>query len=124
MSWLPEGESSVDGGMRLASLMAKSNEFIRLDLFVLAALWKLLKGNEEQKEDFENKMSILAKVNGLKIEELYKCFISFDGTIVRNSGGTRYLIYLHCEGGWGWGAGRESLQTGIDKSHPSLVLPI
>jgi hypothetical protein len=122
MSWLPEGKSSVLGVERLEALKAKSNEFIRLDLFVIASLWKLLKGSEEQKKEFENKLNIIAEVNGLKPDDLKEKYIFFDGTIIRSSQGFRGALFL-LWGETGWRFTRNDLDNGwLGDLNPSLVL--
>jgi hypothetical protein len=123
VSWLPKGKTSVHGERRLDTLKANSSEFIRLDLFVFASLWKLLKGNEEQKKEFENKLTIIAEANGMKFEDLREKVIFFDGTIIRDSDGGRYALYLRwISSKWDWNS--SNLGPGWNDGSTSLVLAI
>ena len=83
---LEEGENVVKGEVKLTRLKAKP--VIRLDAAVFQTLW-------------ENKVLIpeswKEKVNG------NTRFIYFDGTILRNPNGDRFVLYLYFEDGeWDW----------------------
>ena len=99
----------------------KKRDVIRLDLFVFASLWKLLKGNEEQKKEFENKLTIIAEANGMKLDDLKMEFLFFDGMIIRGLYGECGPMYLHWFNlEWGWKSPSNSLDRSDDS--PSLVL--
>jgi hypothetical protein len=99
----------------------KKRDIICLDLFVFASLWKLLKGTEEQKKEFENKLTIIAEANGTKLDDLKKKCLSFDGTIIRDMDGDRHMLSLYWKGsGWGWDI--DSRRGSLGDRRPSLVL--
>ena len=117
INWLPEGKSSLGGEKRLEALKGEK-DVIRLDLFTLASLWKLFKSDPKE---FEQKLTIIAEANSLKLEDLKKKAIFFDGTILKSSDGSRRALYLYWDGSeWDWDDGRLDLGWG-DRS-PSLVL--
>jgi hypothetical protein len=125
---LKNEDGYVLGEKRLEDL--KKRDTIRLDLFVFASLWKLLQGNEEQKKEFENKLTIIAKANGVKFDDLKKMYyIVFDDTIISRISpfiprepGSRNTLYLRWrrESGWRWGI--YTVDVDWDGNMSSLVL--
>lgn len=111
-SWLL-GKSSQGGEKRLESLKASGD--IRLDVQILIALKKL------PPEELNKKMEILATTNKISIDDMKKKAIFFDGTIIKQSDGDRYALYLGWDGeSWGWRS--DYLGFGWYGSSPSLVL--
>ena len=101
---LQKGEKSVKGEEKLKRL--KEDGRIRLDAGIFKTLW-------------ENQHLIPEKwkeqTNG------NTTFIYFDGTVLRDSGGDRYVLYLYWDGGeWSW----DCHWLGIDwgANHPSALL--
>ena len=117
-SWLPEGESSINGEKRLEALKSKDSEQIRLDLYVFASLWKLFK---TEIKEFEQKLNIIAEANSLTLDDLKKKAIFFDGTIIMDSGGHRRALYLKWDGSE-WYCNRNFLGDDWNGNRPSLVL--
>ena len=86
VSMLKKGENHIDGEQRLGRL--KVGKYVRLDAAVFLTLWRNLHLIPEQWKE---------KVNG------NTRFISFDGTVLRNPDGDRYVLYLYwSDGKWRW----------------------
>jgi len=120
-SWLPEGQPLLGGEERLEALKSKSTEIIRLDLCVLASMWKLFHGTDDQYQQFEKKLTVIAEANNLELSNLKQNVMFFDGTILKVLGGGRRALYLYWDGsGWDWGNGNLAHDWG--KVSPSLVL--
>ena len=101
---LEKNEKSIKGENKLKRLKEKS--CIRLDAKIFQMLW------ENQHLIPENWKE---KTNG------NTTYIFFDGTVLRNSVGIRYVLYLYGDGGeWGWFYGW--LGGGFGASDPSVVL--
>ncbi len=104
-STLEKGEKIIKGEDKLKRLKEKTNR-IRLDAGIFKTLWEnQILIPEKWKE----------KTNG------NTTFIFFDGTVLRDSGGRRYVLYLCWDGGeWDWNyywLGRDWFADG-----PSAVL--
>ncbi|NTW75912.1 MAG: hypothetical protein HGB34_03350 [Candidatus Moranbacteria bacterium] len=85
-SMLEKGENRIDGEQRLGRL--KVGKYVRLDAAVFLTLWKNQHLIPEQWKE---------KVNG------NTRFIFFDGTVLRNPNGFRYVLYLYWDDGkWRW----------------------
>jgi hypothetical protein len=86
-STLEKGEKSIKGEDKLNRLKEKTNR-IRLDAGIFKTLWEnQILIPEKWKE----------KTNG------NTTYIFFDGTVLRNSDGNRYVLYLFwLDGGWHW----------------------
>jgi hypothetical protein len=104
-STLEKGEKSIKGEDKLKRLKEKTNR-IRLDAGIFKTLW-------------ENQILIPEKwkeqTNG------NTTFIFFDGTVLRNSNGDRYVLYLYwSDGEWDWDD--DWLEDGWRAHDPSAVL--
>ena len=104
VTMLKGDEVSITGEERLTRL--KSAGYIRLDADIFLTLWK----NQHLIPE-----SWKEKING------NTCYIFFDGTILRDSGGRRCVLYLFWDGGaWGWSV--SWLGSGRRANYPSAVL--
>ncbi|MBK5215255.1 MAG: hypothetical protein JJE53_00380 [Candidatus Pacebacteria bacterium] len=106
-STLEKGEKSIKGEDKLKRLKAKTNR-IRLDVGVFKTLW-------------ENQTLIPSKWK--EQTNRNTTYIFFDGTVLRNSSGSRYILCLYWYGGkWRW----DHFWLGCDwnANSPSAVLPI
>jgi hypothetical protein len=118
---LQDRYGNVPGEKRLKDLKKRDN--IRLDFFVFASLWKLLKGSEEQKKEFGQKLTAIAEANSLKLDDLILKNIVFDGTILKSMNGDSYMMCLRRDIASGWEGGRCDIDDSYwNKYKPSLVL--
>jgi len=106
-STLEKGEKSIKGEDKLERLKEKTNR-IRLDAGIFKTLWEnQILIPEKWKE----------KTNG------NTTFIFFDGTVLRDSNGSRYVLYLYWDGGeWDWYY--YWLEDDWYADHPSAVLEV
>lgn len=104
VTMLKDGETYVKGEEKLKRL--KASDYIRLDADIFLTLWE----NQHLIPE-----SWKEKVNG------NTRYIFFDGTVLRDSGGDRCVLYLYwSDGAWRWFVGWLGLDW-IDDS-PSAVL--
>lgn len=103
-SMLNEGEASIKGETKLERL--KSAGHIRLDAKIFQTLWEnqqLIPESWKEKIDGKTR------------------YIFFDGTILLNPGGYRYVLCLYwSDGRWRWGC--RWLDGGWGAAYPSAVL--
>lgn len=101
---LKDGETSVKGEEKLKRL--KASGLVRLDAEIFLTLWENQHPIPESWKE---------KVNG------NTRYIFFDGTVLRDSYGLRYVLCLYWDdGGWHWGV--YWLDFGWDVYGPSAVL--
>ncbi len=104
VTMLKDGETYVKGEEKLKRL--KASDYIRLDADIFLTLWE----NQHLIPE-----SWKEKVNG------NTRYIFFDGTVLRNSGGSRYVLYLYWDDGqWSWDV--DWLGFDWDDDYPSAVL--
>lgn len=104
VTMLKDGETYVKGEEKLKRL--KASDYIRLDADIFLTLWE----NQHLIPE-----SWKEKVNG-NIRYIY-----FDGTVLRRSGGNRYVLYLYWDDGqWYWNVSWLGHDWGGDS--PSAVL--